>query len=103
MSLVPYTYALTSLIFLGSAFITKVEGGAAHVPEATQPFTHNLDGPLPLNSTCTAGSYAFDTHNTTLGVYCNTDKVTDFAYDWTFIDVNLCIGNNDGALTPSPE
>ncbi|KAJ4404804.1 hypothetical protein N0V82_010429 [Gnomoniopsis sp. IMI 355080] len=58
---------------------------------------------IPVNQSCTVGSYSFDADNTTLGVYCNTDDVSDFAYDWTSIDLNLCVGNNNGSLASSPE
>ncbi|KAI1493702.1 hypothetical protein F5X96DRAFT_666460 [Biscogniauxia mediterranea] len=35
-----------------------------------------------------------------LGMYCNNDDWRDFAYDWTWVDTNLCLINNGGQLIP---
>lgn len=70
--------------------------------DGAQPFSRDLDQPVPFNQTCTVGSYLFDSNSTTLGMYCNSDDVKNYAYDWTFIDLNLCLANHNGALVPSP-
>lgn len=85
---------------LGSSFIKVVP--TVGLP-GVQSFCHSLDEPISVNQSCTVGSYAFDNDNATLGVYCNTDDIINFAYDWTFIDLNLCIGNDNGSLTSAPK
>ncbi|KAJ4394182.1 hypothetical protein N0V93_003399 [Gnomoniopsis smithogilvyi] len=91
---------LTGLVFLGPVLTKSV---AIADLQGVQSFSPSLTDPVLVNQSCTVGSYTFDTQNATLGVYCNTDDLDDFAYDWTFIDLNLCIGNNNGSLASSPE
>lgn len=93
-------HILMILACLVSSFIRVVP--AASLP-GVQSFSYSLDEPIPVNQSCTVGSYAFNNDNATLGVYCNTDDLANFAYDWTFIDLNLCIGNDNGSLTSAPE
>lgn len=103
MALIPsLIWGLALLLLLGSDSSQSMATTAQQL-QGVQHFSGNLDEPFPVNHSCTVGSYAFDAENATLGLYCNTDDVSAFAYDWTFIDLNLCIGNNDGALVPSPE
>lgn len=88
------------IAFHGLPFL-KIEAAAGH-PDV-QSFSYSLAEPIPVNQSCTVGSYAFDSDNATLGVYCNTDDILDFAYDWTFINLDLCIGNDNGSLTSTAE
>lgn len=76
---------------------------AAGLQGVVQSFSPISMEPVPVNQSCTVGSFAFDMTDATLGVYCNTDDMLNFAYDWTFIDLNLCIGNSNGSLASSPE
>lgn len=88
------------LLILGPALHILVAATQSH---GVQPFSRTVDhGGVAFNNTCTVGSFHFDADNATLGVYCNTDDIKDYAYDWTFIDLDLCIANYDGSLVPSP-
>ncbi|OIW35258.1 hypothetical protein CONLIGDRAFT_627315 [Coniochaeta ligniaria NRRL 30616] len=36
-----------------------------------------------------------------LGMYCLNDNTAVFGYNWTWLDLDKCLTNNDGKLTPS--
>ncbi|CAN8098985.1 unnamed protein product [Discula destructiva] len=96
-----FSRALINMIALKSAVHTTMV--AALQTEGAQPFSRSLEQPVvPFNHTCTVGSYSFDANSTTLGIYCNNDDVKSYAYDWSLLDLDLCIANNDGALVSSP-
>lgn len=91
---------LIGLAVLGPALIHLV---SAIKPEGAMGFSRAIDPGAVFNNTCTVGSFLYDVDNTTLGMYCNTDDVQDYAYDWTFIKLDMCIANYNGSLVPSPE
>ncbi|KAJ0107920.1 hypothetical protein J7T55_007132 [Diaporthe amygdali] len=56
--------------------------------------------PVPYNQSCTASTYVLN--GTILSLYCNTDDYANWYYDWTSIDLDVCVGNNAGTLIPYP-
>ncbi|KAK1768399.1 hypothetical protein QBC33DRAFT_568751 [Phialemonium atrogriseum] len=47
-------------------------------------------------TTCIYPGYNFTDSN--LGMYCLNNQVDLFAYNWTSLDLNLCVANNGGTL-----
>lgn len=99
----PFSILLVGLMALGPAIKTMVH--AATDIEGAQPFSRAPDVPnvSAFNGTCTVGSYLFNATSNALGMYCNTDDTAAYSYDWSSIDLNLCIANFNGTLVPSPE
>lgn len=89
---------LSGLIALGPSLVTTA--AARQVPGA-QHFSRDRSQAVLFNQTCPVGSYVFDPKSTTLGLSCNTDDVADYASDWTLIELDQCVANNDGALVSS--
>ncbi|KAH8762535.1 hypothetical protein F5883DRAFT_116825 [Diaporthe sp. PMI_573] len=56
--------------------------------------------PVPYNESCAVGTYVLS--GSSLGIYCNTDDYSNWYYDWTSIDLDVCVGNSAGTLIPYP-
>ncbi|KAK7741190.1 hypothetical protein SLS63_000743 [Diaporthe eres] len=69
----------------------NVAGSTITIPTAS---------PVPYNESCAVGTYFLN--GSSLGVYCNTDDYSNWYYDWTSIDLDVCVGNNAGTLVPYP-
>ncbi|KUI67880.1 hypothetical protein VM1G_02726 [Cytospora mali] len=54
---------------------------------------------VPFNQSCALNTFLFN--GTSLGVYCHGNNWTTWDFDWTWIDLNLCVGNSAGTLIPS--
>ncbi|POS72014.1 hypothetical protein DHEL01_v209596 [Diaporthe helianthi] len=101
---------MKTITLLLATLLSTVAGGmfqaAAREPTgiggniAGSTITIPTASPVPYNESCAVGTYVLN--GSSIGIYCNTNDYSNWYYDWTSIDLDVCVGNNAGSLVPYP-